>query len=64
MKFLGSRGPLASAVYFPACSLLEWAGRTTAWPFLYQVTKGGGFPLTSQLRRSPSLTCSLVGQRS
>lgn len=64
VKFFCSWSPFAKTVYFPACFLLERAGKTTTCPSLNQVTNGWGFPLTSQLRLSPSLTCSFVGQTS
>lgn len=64
VKFFCSVSPVAMTVYFPACFLLDRAGRTTTCPSLYQVTNGWGFPLTSQLRLSPSLTRTFVGQTS
>lgn len=64
VKFFCTWCPTAKTVYFPACFLLEWAGRATACPSLYQVTNGLGFPPTSQLKVSPSLTCSFVGHSS
>lgn len=56
VKFLRSTGPIAKTVYFPACCLLEDVGKATTCPSLNQVTRGWGFPLTSQFRISPSLT--------